>query len=297
MQVLLAFSESSALTLWQEPHVMHAVLAVAASHYRYHLKSPRQRCTCEIFHSIKAASGLRQCLGTLLVANIDAAMTTSMFLGSLSFANATDDFQVPLKSRPLPFYWLGNQLGVRSLVSLFRSNAGAQSMWLRVFEENSEAFVQLEDCRSGTDGIPEEFVTLFDVVESSTCASHPYLTVLRRLCRLLYIDPENDLALFSYTQFVEGMSPQFVGLLNTLDTRALMLLSYWLGLLCVKDCWWSRVRANLDCWAICEHLEKYGDELLWRYMDFPAQACGYSYTTPSGLHLVDWFRKAPASSV
>lgn len=273
---------------------MHAVLAVAASHYRYHLKSPRQRCPGEMFHSAQAASKLRHSLSTLSVANIDAAMTTSIILGSLSFANATDDFQIPLKSRPLPFYWLGSQLGARSLVSMFRSNDGAQSMWLRVFEENSEALQPLEDCRSGTDGIPEEFTTVFGVVEGSSCDSHPYLTALRRLCRLLYIDPESDLAFFSYTQFVEGMSPQFVGLLNALDTRALMLLSYWLALLCVKDCWWSRFRANLDCRAICEHLEKHGDELLWRYMDFPARACGYSYlgTAPSGVHVVDWFRKA-----
>lgn len=271
---------------------MHSILAVSGCHYRYHLKSPRQRCASENFHSMRACSGLRKCLDMPKVDQIDAAMTTSMFLASLSFADTTDDLQVSLNARPVPFFWLGNQLGLGSLFTMFQSRAGTQSMWLGMFEEVTETILQLNDNRSGTDGIPAELATIFNVEETSTCNQHQYLKVLRRLCRLIPIDPENELALLQYMQFVEGLSPQFIRLLNALDTRALMLLSYWLALLCAKDCWWSHLRARNDCWAICEHLEKCGDERVWKYMDFPAAACGYPYNgnASSGHLLVDRLR-------
>jgi hypothetical protein len=257
---------------------MHSLLAVAGCHYRYHLKSPRQRCPSEMFHSMQACSGLRHYLDTPQSDKIDAAMTTSMFLGSLSFADATEELQVPLKNRPVPFFWLGNQLGLGSLLTIFQSRGSIQSMWFSMFDQVAEDVQQLYDNRPGTDGIPAELAVIFKVKETSRCDGHPYLRVLRRLCRLLPVDPEDELALLQYMQFVEGLSSQFVRLLNTLDIRALLLLSYWLALLCAKDCWWSRLRARNDCWAICQHLEEDGNELLWKYVDFPAAACGYPYT-------------------
>ncbi|KAJ9615380.1 hypothetical protein H2200_001455 [Cladophialophora chaetospira] len=276
----------------EEEHVMHSVLAVSASHWRYHRKSPQQRCLSEIFHSMQACVGLRQCLDVPRADQTDAAMITSMFLGSVSFADTTEVFQVPLKSRPVPFFWLGNQLGVGALVSLFQTRANRHSLLLGVFEELAQVVVHVDDDRSGTNDIPAELATIFEVEDSSTCNEHPYLGALRRLCRLLRTDPENEFALLQYMQFVDGLSPQFIRLLNALDTRALMLLSYWLALLCAKDCWWSRVRARTDCWTICEHLELHGDETSWKYMDFPAKACGYPYTgaVPSGQYLVDLLR-------
>lgn len=272
---------------------MHSILAVSASHYRYHRKSPQQKCYSEMFHSMQACSGLRKCLDIQRSDQIDAAMTTSMFLGSLSFADTTEVFQVPLTSRSVPFFWLGNQLGLGGLLSLFRSRANIHGLWLGVFEEVAQVVELLDDNRSGTDDISADLAIIFDVKESSTCDDHPFLRALRRLCRLLSTDPDNELALLQYMQFVDGLSAQFVNLLNALDARGLMLLSFWLALLCAKDCWWSRVRAKTDCWAICEHLETYGDESLWKYMDFPAQACDYPYTAraaPCGQPLVDCLR-------
>lgn len=211
-----------------------------------------------------------------------------MFLGSLSFADATEDLEVPLTNRPVPFFWLRNQLGLGSLFTMFQSRAGMQSIWFSMFDQVADDVFQLNDNRPGTEGIPAELAMIFKVRETSICDRHHYLRVLRRLCRLLPINPGNELALLQYMQFVEGLSLQFIGLLNALDVRALLLLSYWLALLCTKDCWWSRLRARNDCWAICKHLEEHGNELLWKYMDFPAAACGYPYTgaAAAGLHLV-----------
>ena len=271
---------------------MHSILAVAACHWRYHLKSPQQRCYSEMFHSMQACSGLRHCLDNEGPEQTDAAMTTSVFLGSISFADTTEVFQVPLTGRSVPFFWLSSQLGLGALASLFRPRASTHSLWLGIFEEAAQVVVQLDDKRSGMDDIPVELATIFDVEETSTCDDHRYLRVLRQLCQLLSTDPENESALLQYMQFVDALSPRFLHLLNALDTRALMLLSFWLALLCAKDCWWSRVRARTDCWAICEHLEIHGDESLWKYMDFPAEACGYSYigAAPSGRHVVEWLR-------
>ena len=273
---------------------MHSVLAVAGCHYRYHLKSPQQRCASENFHSMRACSGLRRCLDMSEVDKIDAAITTSMLLGSLTFADTTEDFRIPLRHRPVPFAWLGSQLGLGSLLSLFQFRANTQSMWLSMYEEVAATVLHLSDNRPGTDGIPAELAMLFDVTESSACDQHDYLRVLRRLCRLLSIDSGDKMALLQYMQFVDGVSSQFVGLVNALDIKALILLSYWLALLCAQDCWWSRLRAKNDCWAICEHLQKYGDDSMWSYMDFPAAACDYPYihAARAGQHLVGCLRQS-----
>ncbi|KAK5045851.1 hypothetical protein LTR84_008944 [Exophiala bonariae] len=278
-----------------EPHAMHSMLAVAACHWRYHLKSYRRRCPSQMFHSMKACAGLRHYLETPQRAKIDVdtAMTTSMFLGSLAFADATEDSEVPLENRPVPFHWLRNQLNFGSLLGYFQSTAKMESICLGIFGEITQETLQLNGNSPGTDGVPREWVILFDVEETSMSKQDRYSSVLCRLCHLLSLNPDNGLALLQYMQFLEGLSSPFVLLLNTLDIRALMLLSYWLALLCAKDCWWSRVRSRIDCWEICKYLEKNGDESLWRYMDFPAVACDYPYTSSSsaGRHLVDRLRQ------
>ncbi|KAL6242520.1 hypothetical protein RBB50_010660 [Rhinocladiella similis] len=241
---------------------------------------------------MKACSGLRQYLAVQQVDNVDAAITTSMFLGSVSFADLEDDFQVSLKGRQIPFSWLGSQLGLGSILALFKSKSDMQSMWIKTLEPVAEAVLHLDDRLPGADSLPPEFATIFGVYDGSSSCNHPYLKLLRRLCRLLPIDPENEFALLQYMQFVEGISSHFLHLLNSLDTRALLLVSYWLALLCAKDCWWTRLRAQNDCWAICEHIEQSGDKFLWRYMDYPAIACGYRYTgdSPAGQVLVECLR-------
>lgn len=172
---------------------------------------------------MQACSGLRHYLDTPQSDKIDAAMTTSMFLGSLSFADATEDFQVPLKNWPVPFFWLGSQLGLGSLLTIFQSRASMQSMGLSMFDQVSEDVLPLYDNRPGTDGLPAELAMIFKVKDTSSCDCHHYLRVLRRLCRLLAIAPENELALLQYMQFVEGLSSHFVRLLNALDISALLL--------------------------------------------------------------------------
>lgn len=247
-----------------------------------------QKCLSENFHSMRACSRLRHCLNMPLVDNVDAVVLSTLFLGYLSFADTTEDFGVALKQRQVPFFWLGNQLGLGSLVTSFKTKASTRSSPLGMFENVAEAILMLDDNRSGTDDIPPELATLFDVKEESSTNDHPYLNALLRLRHLLALDPDEELALVLYMQFMEGASPHFLLILNNLDPKALMLLSYWLALLCSNDCWWSRVRAKNECWVVCEHIEKYGDELLWKYMDFPAAACGYPYlgTASSGRDLV-----------
>ncbi|KIV96595.1 hypothetical protein, variant [Exophiala mesophila] len=264
-----------------EPYAMHSMLAVSACHYRYHRKSPMQKCLSENFHSMHACARLRRSLDMPQVDNVDAVVISTLFLGYLSFADTTEDFGVPLRQREVPFFWLRNQIGLESLVHLFQAKASIRKSSLGMFEDVADAILMLDDKKPATDSIPADLATLFDIREDSSSNDHPYLSALLRLRHLLALNPDNELAVVLYMQFMEGVSQHFLQLLDTLDPKALMLLSYWLALLCSNNCWWSRVRAKNECWAVCEHIDTFGDELLWKFMDFPANACGYPYSGTS----------------
>ena len=128
------------------------------------------------------------------VDKVDAAITTSMFLGSISFADLEDDFQVPLKDRRKPFSWLGSQLGLGSILTLFKSKSNVQdSMWINTLEPTAETVLHLLDDglpgTAGTDSLPDEFATIFGVCETSgpLTNSHHRAASAQKVCGQLFI--------------------------------------------------------------------------------------------------------------
>lgn len=74
--------------------------------------------------------------------------------------------------------------------------------------------------------------------------------------------------------------PDFVNLLAAKEPRALLIMSYWLALMCTSvDEWWVGPRVTLECRAISMYLEACGDRRIIELLDFPARSCGYKVTS------------------
>lgn len=207
----------------------------------------------------------------------------SILLSIVHFADTSSvDSSVPLSAQPRDkrFHWVGVQLGLASLLQqLLEKNLTASnthSTWLSAFEEVSSLIADIFDHRDGNVDIPESWADFLDIYHNSSCSTHPYLRVIRRL---IHITPppthgDRDIIALRDVQFVEGLNPTFLALLQDLDSRALILFAQWLGILCNHGIWWCRPRATIECWRICDFIATQEPHLM-SWLTVPANACGY----------------------
>lgn len=246
----------------QYTHVMHVTLAVAAAHKRHHAgrANPSNE---ELGHWNKAISIFRAILNHDWDQQADAVLTTSMFLSMLSFTD--ESVSHPKKSvvRELDsssFSWFQVQIGLVELITLASIRASS-SVIMPYFEDVDPDLGLLYDERSGTEGIPEHLVKLFDITQDSTCDEHPYLRPLRRICQMSNLPRTTDNAL-KFMQFMQGVDKGFVERLQQLDPRTIILFGFWLGFLCHVDRWWCKGRAENEYGAVGAYLQKHHSSLL-----------------------------------
>lgn len=75
--------------------------------------------------------------------------------------------------------------------------------------------------------------------------------------------------------FMGRLEPPYLDLLLRKDPAALLVLSWWLALMCKVDEWWAETRVRSECTAICMRLENSEDPRILRLLEFPASCCGY----------------------
>jgi len=241
---------------------MHVTLAVAAAHRRFSAgrSSPSKE---ELGHWNTAISIFRDILNTDWDQQADAALTTSMFLSMLSFTDASIPHPKSSGVRGLDassFSWFQVQIGLVELITLASIRASSNVI-MPYFKDIDPDLSLLHDERSGTEGIPQALVDLFEVNEFSTCNNHPYLRPLRRICYMRNIPQTTDNTL-KFMQFMQGVDMAFVRRLQLLDARAILLLGSWLGFLCHVERWWCKGRAQNEYQAIAAFLEEHHSCLL-----------------------------------
>lgn len=250
---------------------MHAALALSAAHVQVH-KTCTGRSLDEMMHLTEAISLFRNTIDQDWDQNADAVLGTAYFLNGVSFVDhrLVDDPSITLD---LPsFGWIRMQIGITQL--LCRASERSKShIWIPFFRKNTPDAHLIYDERSGTNGIPDAFVNLFEVTEQSTCDGHPYLRPLRRLCQIMKLERSTKNASM-FINFCQGVSTNFVDLLESLDARALLLFSYWLGYMCSVELWWCKNRVRNECRSICSFLTRWHPELTDVLM-FPAACCGF----------------------
>ena len=258
-------------------YLKYAILSLAASHLVFLSDRPDLRVHR---HLDRTLLSFRQTLSSPITsAQVDAVLTSCVLLNSIVFSacdqrpseswlfNGTADLQ-----------WLKIQSGLRAIMFDIR-HLLRQSSWAAMYTKDAESIrgrtgASFDAEPPGSESIPEDFMNVFDVKQSSNSCSTAYDSPLRSLIPLLTSDSSSN----SLTQLMTVMhrfKPEFHQLIQSRDPRALLLLAYWLGLMCKVDLWWVSGRARSECFACCKYLDASGDDTIRGLLSFPAQCCGY----------------------
>lgn len=132
---------------------------------------------------------------------------------------------------------------------------------------------------NGIEGIPQNFIDLYELDEWSSVKTSPYYNSVHILVPLLAIPCERA-SVIRFLAFVAHMEEGFKTLLRERDPRALLLLAHWYAKVW-KAIWWIERRAVLECQAICMYLDKehIENKLLREMLMFPRRRCGLAVET------------------
>ncbi|KAK2794047.1 hypothetical protein FQN51_000956, partial [Onygenales sp. PD_10] len=263
----------------EHSHLMHAVLAISATQLRRLDTNNHRLQLAEMKHIQQALSSFRTALNKPLSRdNCDAILMSSILLNLMAFSSIPESDLGPSRSwvfssSPGQLNWLYIQLGLRLLLEQTKPfHVGSRLM--PIFLASDDEKGTFSNHSPGVRGLPEDFVEVTGLDESSRPENNPYHSPLRLLTPLLTLERCHK-NLFKFLHWFGLVDTEFVSLLQNKDHPALLLFSYWLGMLCEIDIWWSRERAKRECTAICILLKRRGSKDIIQLLDYPARACGY----------------------
>ena len=111
-------------------------------------------------------------------------------------------------------------------------------------------------------------------LEDKTSPKSVYFDALIDLSVLLQVEQVSmrDFALLM--AFQGRLSGEFRKLLLVLDSRALLIMLYWLVLLDGLDLWWTKTRSQCEAGAILRYLSKSSDLRIQEMLEVPRLAFG-----------------------
>lgn len=255
---------------------MHGLIGVATTHlcsvlpnncsYRvaesYHWQQAIQRYTKEI------SSGVTE-------KNMDPLYSACILLTVHSFRMEEFDPRSSFifSNNPADLNWLRLQGGLRYLLERTKTWM-PNSIWWEFFMQAHDENLNYNDDRPGRVGLNPALADLCGINESSTVENNPYLWPLRMLTNLLALERTKD-NYQKYYNWMGRLEPEYYDCLLRKDPPALVLLSWWLALMCIVEEWWIETRIRSECTAICMKLEDSQDPIVLGLLEFPAQCCGY----------------------
>lgn len=132
--------------------------------------------------------------------------------------------------------------------------------------------------------LPQAMWELCDVTDEMgrpNLHPNPYHDALHALPLLMPFEPDDFM---KYLHFGARIYPPYVQRLIKNDHRALLILSYWFGLIGSADIWWCRRRVQRDCIATCVLLDDFGSGAIRSLIAFPASVCGYVLSERRSCH-------------
>ncbi|KFY44473.1 hypothetical protein V495_03424 [Pseudogymnoascus sp. VKM F-4514 (FW-929)] len=177
----------------EHSHLMHAVLAVGATQLRRLDTSNRHIRLAEMKHWQGALSPFRTALNNPLTRdNCDAILMSSILLNLMAFAFISESDLSPSKSwvfssSPDTLNWLYIQLGLRHLLEQTKA-FHVESRLIPIFLASDDDRGTFSDESPGINGLPERFVKVCGLNESSRPENSPYHSALRLLTPLLTLE-------------------------------------------------------------------------------------------------------------
>lgn len=256
---------------------MHIILATGTAHLRY--TSPDndfyrlsesyhwQQCLIQYKKEIQSGVGAH---------NMDGLISTCILLSALMFTTEDIDPRNSwvFSSDPEALNWLAIQSGLRGLLAATGVGLHCQSIWWPVFVESRSSESTFDDHRPGAVDLHPVLAELCEIGPTTTEETNPYHWPLRMLGPMMALEP-GDRSMSKYIPFMGRILPDFMDLLRMKEPRALVIISYWLALMCNTSYQWISARALKETKAICMFLENNEDPRILKLMEFPAEACGY----------------------
>lgn len=238
---------------------MHASLAVAFAYDR-HLNDSSlgsRRTLEECYHWSQSTAlfnrRLRQPVGTK---DKDPIWGTAAALAVLAFSSP--DACTPEESWPL-------KQSDTSDLEWLRMSKGKMSLWgitnpLRpdsLFRVMAATFADMHSPlpEGGIDGIPESLAIVCHLEDSSTAENNPYFHAAHALSQLHGLQ-DSQVTIGQTELFTRSIHGPFESLLRAKDPIALLLLYLWYRK-AARSIWWIKLRARVECSAVCSYLRLY----------------------------------------
>lgn len=256
---------------------MHIILATGTAHLRhtapdnnfYRLSESYHWQQCLVLYTKEIQSGVD-------ARNMDGLFSTCILLSALMFASEDIDPRNSwlFSSDPQALNWLEIQSGLRGLLEATGAGLHCQSIWWPVFMESRDPDGTFDDHRPGPVDLHPELAELCEIGPTTTEETNPYHWPLRMLCPMMRLEP-GDRSVSRYVTFMGRILPDFMDLIRKKEPRALLIVSYWLALMCNTSHLWLAGRSLKETKAICMFLEDSEDPRILKLLEFPANACGY----------------------
>ncbi|BCR94306.1 Zn(II)2Cys6 transcription factor domain-containing protein [Aspergillus luchuensis] len=253
---------------FNSPFLLHTIIAAATSHIRHLASDGRVYTFTETYHWQQAITQYSREVTTIGPKNTDSLISACLLLTIRSFS--LDEYD-PLSSFVFSddiasLSWLTLQGGLRHLI-MATAQWKAGSMWWEVFMKSQNETVDLfEDERPGRVAIHPGLADLCGIDDTTTAETNPYHAPARILTGLLSLE-RGVRSFASYTGWMGRLLPQFFARLMEKDPPALILLSWWLGLMYGTNMYWVETRARSEITAITWYLGEGWDE----FMKFPTE--------------------------
>ncbi|KAL4948470.1 hypothetical protein BDW69DRAFT_92311 [Aspergillus filifer] len=211
--------------------------------------------------------------------NVSAIISACMLIGITSLAPQQFSIQDSwvFTGRASDLNWLAIQGGLATILKIAGKYVPG-SIWGEPFSHSHQ-----EECKlfryeidKGREGLHSALADLCGITDDTTDKTNPYWYSIKLLTPYLALPATEQNAALCAT-WMGRIEPSFVNLCRDRDPRALVILSWWMGLMCSLSQWqqWVEGRVRQECIAVCIYLEGLGDEDILPFLEYPATAAGY----------------------
>jgi hypothetical protein len=212
--------------------------------------------------------------------NVSGLLSACMLMGITSLAPLRFEIKDSwvFTGEPSDLNWLAVQGGLACILKMAKKYIPG-SIWGTAFGHNHDWENKLFrfDITHGREGLHPELADLCGINDESNEDNCVYWFPIKLLSPCMELEASAQNAPH-VTNWMGRISPQFVNICRERDPRGLVILAYWMGVMCSLSEYqpWVEGRVRQECIAVCIYLESLEDPVIQPFLEFPAAASGYT---------------------